>query len=103
MTTTMTNAGMRWVATIQESSAVLRGKLKTAREELVTRDSTLEELEEEISELRKENEDLLPVDEVPSDDDGMDMSDQSDQDDDDRVGEEEDPEEYVYEVDDDLE
>ena len=43
--------------------------------------------------FRSENVDLLPVDEVPSDDDGMDMSDQSDQDDDDLIGEEEDPEE----------
>ena len=91
------------VVTLQESGAVLRGKLKTAREEIVTRDSTLEELEGEVSELRKENEDLLPVDEVPSDDDGMDMSDQGDQDDDDLIGEKKDLEEYVYEVDDDLE
>jgi chromosome segregation ATPase len=91
------------IAALQESSAVLRGKLKTAREEVVARDSTLEELEEEVGELRKENEDLLPIDEVPSDVDGMDMSDQSDQEDDDRDGEEEDPDEYVYEVDDDQE
>ena len=47
--------------------------------------------------------DLLPIDEVPSDDDAMDMSDESDQDDNDRVGEEEDPDEYVFEVDDDQE
>ena len=90
------------VATLQEASAVLRGRLKTAREELATRDSTLEELEEEVSERRKENEDLLPVDGVPSDVDGMDMSDQCEQDDH-LIREEEDPEEYVYEVDDDLE
>ena len=80
------------MANLQEASAVLHGRLKTAREELATRDSTLEELEEEVSELRKENEDLLPVNEVPSNVDGMDMSDQSEQDDDDLIGEEEDPE-----------
>ena len=89
------------VEVLEEASSVLRGRLKTAREDLATRDSTVEELEEEITELRRENEELLPVDDVPSDFDGMDMSDESEQEDDDLVGEEEDPEEVVFEVEDD--
>ena len=63
------------IEALQEANAVLRGRLKTTREDLATRDSSLEELEEEVNELRKENEDLLMIDDVPSDVDGMDMSD----------------------------
>ena len=55
------------VEALQEANAILRGRLKTAREDLATRDSSIEELEEEITELRKENEDLLPDDDIPSD------------------------------------
>ena len=61
----------------------------------------MEGLEEEIAELRRENEELLPVDDVPSDLEGMDVSDESEQDDDDQLGEEEDPEEVIFEVEDD--
>ena len=85
---------------LQETNAILRGRLKTAREDLATRDSTLEELEEEITELRRENKDLLPVNDIPSDTDGMDMSDQSDQEEDDLLGDEEDPEEILFDGDD---
>ena len=47
------------VEALQEANAILRGLLKTAREELATRDSTIEELEEENTELHEGNEDLL--------------------------------------------
>ena len=83
----------------QDANTILRGRLKTAKEDLATRDARIEELEEENDELRKENNDLLPDDDVPSD--GMDMSDPSDQEDDDLAGDsEEDPEERIIEVDD---
>ena len=71
-----------------------------AREELATRDSTIEELEEENTELREENEDLLPDDDIPSVGNGMDWVDQSDQEDDDLLGDEEDPEEILFDGDD---
>ena len=87
------------VEALQKANAILRGRLKTAREDLATRDSTIEELEEENTELRKENEDLLPDDDIPSDGDGMDVSDQSDQEDDDLLGDEEDPEEILFDGD----
>ena len=63
---------------------------------MATRDSTIEELEEENIELRKENEDLLPDDDYPSD--GMDVSDPSEQEDED-AAEEEDPEEILFDGD----
>lgn len=87
------------IESLQVANTTLRGRLTTAKEDLATRDSTLEELEEEIVELRKENADLLPVDDIQSDTDGMDMSDQSEQDDDDLLGEEEDPEEILFDGD----
>ena len=87
------------VEALQETNAILRGRLKTAREDLATRDSTIEELEEENTGLREENEDLLIDDDIPSDSDGMDWVEQSDQEDDDLLGdEEEDPEEILFEV-----
>ena len=90
------------VEALQETNAILRGRLKTAREDLATRDSTIEELEEENTELREENEDLLIDDDIPSDSDGMDWVEQSDQEDDDLLGdEEEDPEEILFDGDDD--
>ena len=46
--------------------------MTTCREELATKDSTIDELEEENTDLRKDNEDLLPDDDIPSDGDGMD-------------------------------
>ena len=63
---------------VQSANAILCGRLKTCREELATKDSTIEELEEDNTDLRKENEDLLPDDDIPSDGDGMDWSDPSD-------------------------
>ena len=86
------------VEALQEANVVLRGRLKTAREDLATRDATIEELEEDNSELHRENEDLLLDDDVPSD--GMDMSDPSDQEDDDARESEEDPEEILFDGDD---
>ena len=86
------------VEALQEANAILHGRLKTTREDLATRDSTIEELEEENTGLRKENEDLLPDDDVPSD--GMDMNDPSDQEDDDGRGSEEDPKEILFDGDD---
>ena len=56
----------------------------------------MEELEEEITELRRENTELLHVEEGPLGLGGMDMSDASEQDDDDLLEEEEDPEEVVF-------
>ena len=56
-------------------------------------------MEEENTELHKENEDLLLDDDIPSDGDGMDVSDQSDQEDDDLLGDEEDPEEILFDGD----
>ena len=86
---------------LHTANTILRGRLKTAREDLATRDSTLEELEEENDELRKENEDLLPDDDIPSDGDVMDLSDPSDQEDDDHARDsEEDPEEILFDGDD---
>ena len=90
------------VEALQEANAILRGRLKAAREELATRDSTIEELEEENTELCEENEDLLIDDDIPSDGDGMDWVEQSDQEDDDLLGDaEEDPEEILFDGDDD--
>ena len=89
------------VEVLEDANSVCRGRLKTAREDLATRDSTMEELEEEITELRRENTELLPVEEGPSGLDGMDMSDASEQADDDLLEEEEDPEEVVFVVGDD--
>ena len=84
---------------VQTANAILHGRLTTCREEMATKDSTIDELEEENTNLRKENEDLLPDDDIPSDSDGMDWSDPSDQDVDDLRGDqEEDPEEVVLEV-----
>ena len=89
------------IEAVKTANTILRGQLKTAREELATRDSTIEELEEENTDLRKENEDLLPDDDIPSDGDGMDWSDSSDQDDDDLLGDaDEDTEEVMFEVND---
>ena len=86
----------RKIEALLEANAEMRGKLKTVRADLATRDSTLEELEGEVDELRRENEELLSVDDIPSDTGGMDMSDESEQDDDDLLGEEEDPEEVLF-------
>ena len=84
----------------QNANTILRGRLKTAKEDLATRDARIEELEEENDELCKKNADLLPDDDVPSD--GMDVSDPSDQEDDDLAGDsEEDPEERLINLDDD--
>ena len=84
------------VAVLEDANSLCRGRLKTAREDLATRDSTMEELEEEITELQRENTELLPVEEGPSGLGGMDMSDASEQDDDNLLEEEEDPEEVVF-------
>ena len=84
------------IEALQNANTILHGRLKTAREDLATRDSTIEELEEENIELRKENEDLLPDDDYPSD--GMDVSGPSDQEDDD-AADEEDPEEILFDGD----
>ena len=87
------------VEALQTANTILRGRLKTAREDLATRDSTIEELEEENTELHEENEDLLPDDDIPSDGAGRDWVEQSDQEDDDLLGDEEDPEEILFDGD----
>ena len=89
------NRLVKKVEALQSANAILRGRLKTARADLATRDSAIEELEEENTGLRKENEDLLPDDDIPSDD--MDVSEPSEPEDDDLLGDEEDPEEILFE------
>ena len=63
------------------------------------RDSRIDELEGEIAELHKENDDLLPDDDISSD--GMDMNEPSNQEDDDLAGDDgEDPEELLFDLED---
>ena len=87
-----------WIET-RARHTVLRDRLKTAREGLATRGSTLEELEEEVEDLRKENDKLLSVADIPTDTEGMDVSEPSDQEDDDMVASEKDPEEILFDGD----
>lgn len=87
----------RKVESLEITTTTLRDRLRVARADLAARDAVLDDLQEEVADLREENDDLLTIGVVPSgtDTDGMDMSEPSDQEDDDARVSDEDPEEIL--------
>ena len=82
--------------TLESTVIVLRDRLQTARQDLAAREATLEELDEEVEDLRRENDEFMALDDIPSDSGGFDMSESSDPDDDDSDDSDEDPDEILF-------